>query len=165
MNDLDRFRAFLRYSEWANAQLLHASAGLSGEKLDQPFDMGRGSLRKTLLHLWAGESVWLARWNGQSDTPWPDEERKADVPNIDEQFRQVYSERTALLATLKDADVDRVVTYRDSKGSLFKATLGDMIMQGIVHSIHHRAQAVNMLRRLGADAPEVDYMYWVRKPA
>lgn len=164
MHDLERFNAFLRYSEWANGQLVHASAGLTNEKLDEPFDMGRGSLRKTLLHLWAGESVWLARWKGQTETPWPDEEQKADVPNIDERFRLVYSERAAFMATLKDADFGRVVTYRDSKGSLYKATLGDMIMQGIVHSIHHRAQAVNMLRRLGATAPEVDYMYWVRKP-
>ncbi len=164
MHDLDRFRAFLRYSEGANDQLVRASAGLSNDKLDQPFDMGRGSLRKTLLHLWAGESVWLARWKGQTETPWPDEEQKAGVPNIDERFRHVYSERAAFMATLKDADFERVVTYRDSKGSLYKATRGDMIMQGIVHSIHHRAQAVNMLRRLGAEAPEVDYMYWVRKP-
>lgn len=165
MHDLDRFQAFLRYSEWANEQLLRAAAGLSDEQLDRPFDMGRGSLRKTLMHLWAGESVWLSRWRGRTETPWPDEEIKADVPNIEERFRQVYSERAALLATLKDADFGRVVTYRDSKGSLYKATLGDMVMQGIIHSIHHRAQAVNMRRRLGATAPEIDYMYWVRKPA
>jgi uncharacterized damage-inducible protein DinB len=165
MHDNDRFHSFLRYSEWANDQLLRASAGLSDEQLDQPFEMGRGTLRKTLLHIWAGESVWLARWQGRTETPWPDEEQKADVPNIDERFRQVYSERAAFLATLKDTDFARVVTYRDSKGSLYKAALGDMLMQGIIHSIHHRAQAVNMLRQLGAAAPDVDYMYWVRKPA
>jgi uncharacterized damage-inducible protein DinB len=102
---------------------------------------------------------------GRTETPWPDEEQKADVPNIDERFRQAYSERAAFLATLKDADLARLVTYRDSKGSQYKAALGDMLMQGIIHSIHHRAQAVNMLRQLGAAAPEVDYMYWVRKPA
>lgn len=165
MQDLDRLQAFLGYSEWANGQLIRAAAGLSSEKLDQPFDMGRGTLRKTLLHLWAGESMWLARWKGQMETPWPDEEQKADVPNIDERFKHVYSDRAEFLASLKDADFNRVITYRDSKGSLFKATLGDMVMQGIVHSIHHRAQAVNMLRRVGATAPEVDYMYWVRQPA
>jgi uncharacterized damage-inducible protein DinB len=158
-------QAFLRYSEWANDQLLRAAAGLNDEKLDQSFDMGRGSLRKTLLHLWAGESVWLARWMGKTETPWPDEEAKANIPNIDERFKGVYSDRDAFLKTVGDADLERVIPYRDSKGTLYKASLGDMIMQGIVHSIHHRAQAVNMLRRLGATAPEVDYMYWVRKPA
>lgn len=157
-------QAFLRYSEWVNDQLLRAAAGLNDEKLDQSFDMGRGSLRKTLMHLWAGESVWLARWMGKTETPWPDEELKATIPNIDERFKDVYSDRAAFVKMLKDADFSRVINYRDSKGSLYKATLGDMLMQGIVHSIHHRAQAVNMLRRLGATAPEVDYMYWVRKP-
>ena len=41
---------------------------------------------------------------------------------------------------------------------------GDMILQGLVHSIHHRAQAVNMLRQLGLGPPEVDYMTSVRLP-
>ena len=165
MHDLNRFRTFLGYSEWANGQLIRAAAGLDDERLDRSFDMGRGTLRKTLMHLWAGESVWLARWQGRTETPWPDEELKATIPNIDERFKGVYSDRETFLATLCDAELERVITYRDSKGTLYKASLGDMLMQGIIHSIHHRAQAVNMLRRLGATAPEVDYMYWVRKPA
>jgi uncharacterized protein YciI len=58
-----------------------------------------------------------------------------------------------------------VQVYRDSKGSLFQATLGDMLMQGVMHTKHHQAQAVNALKRLGAAWPELDYMYRVRKPA
>ena len=34
-------------------------AGLSEAKLDQAFDMGLGTLRKTLKHIYDGESVWL----------------------------------------------------------------------------------------------------------
>jgi uncharacterized damage-inducible protein DinB len=47
-----------------------------------------------------------------------------------------------------------------------------MVLQMFVHSTHHRAQAVNMLRHVGAVMPvsgnaagQVDYMMMVRVPA
>jgi uncharacterized damage-inducible protein DinB len=33
------------------------------------------------------------------------------------------------------------------------------------HSAHHRAQAVNMLRRVNAGLVELDYMYRIRQAA
>jgi uncharacterized damage-inducible protein DinB len=165
MLNIDSIQAFLNYSDWANDQILRAAAVLPDAQLDQSFDMGRGSLRKTLVHVWAGEHVWVQRWQGRTETPWPDEEERVGVAALAERFEPVVRQRNAFLATVHDAALSRVVTYRDSKGSLFQAALGDMMMQMIVHSIHHRAQAVNMLRRVGAAAPELDYMMWVRKPA
>jgi uncharacterized damage-inducible protein DinB len=65
---------------------------------------------------------------------------------------------------LTEKELGQMIAYRDSKGSLFAATLSDMLLQGILHSVHHRAQAVNMVRRLGGAALEMDYMTFVRRP-
>lgn len=165
MLHLDTLQIFFRYSVWANEEVLGAAASLTEESLDRSFDIGRGSLRKTLLHLHAGEDVWLHRWQGLTETPWPDESEKATVETIHARFRATWLQRSRFMATLKAADAENMVAYRDSKGSLFKATLGDMMVQAIVHSTHHRAQAVNMIRRLGGAVVEVDYMMWVRQPA
>lgn len=165
MINLESAKTFLRHNDWANGQVLNAAAGLSDEKLDKAMEMGRGSLRSQLLHIWAGESVWLARWQGRTETPWPNENEKAPVASILQRFETVYAERNRFLGGLNDAALAQMVTYRDSKGSLFKASLADMITQAIVHSAHHRAQVVNMIRRLGGQPPELDYMMWVRKPA
>jgi len=40
-----------------------------------------------------------------------------------------------------------------------------MLVQGVMHSKHHQAQAANILRRLDAKWPELDYMMRIRKPA
>jgi uncharacterized damage-inducible protein DinB len=40
-----------------------------------------------------------------------------------------------------------------------------MLLQLCYHATHHRAQAVNILRRLGTQAPELDYMMRIREPA
>lgn len=153
------------YSDWANNCLMTESAKLNDQELDRPFDMGLGSLRRTIIHIYAGESVWLARWKGQTETPWVDETNPTPLSEIRDLFSDVWKERDALFASLTQSDFERELSYRDSKGEMFTASLGNMIIQGFVHSIHHRAQAVNMLRRLGGEALEMDFMAWIRKPA
>ncbi|QDV90254.1 DinB family protein [Phycisphaerae bacterium RAS2] len=160
---VESFAPLFEYSDFANAALLDASKGLSDAQLDTSFDMGMGTLRKTLKHILDGEAVWLARWKGEAETPWPPYETAMSVAELRDAFAATSRARGAFVAKLKDADLARVITYRDSKGSLFSATLGDMLIQGFVHSTHHRAQAVNMLRRLGAGLVELDYMTRVRK--
>lgn len=153
------------HSDWANEQLVRAADPLTGEQLDRPFDMGVGSLRRTLLHIYVGEAVWLQRWMGKAETKWHDETEKASPADIGGRLRKNAVERDAFLRTVSASDLDRVVRYRDSKGRLFDASLHDMILQMVMHSAHHRAQAVNMLRRVGGTAPELDYMYHLRVPA
>ncbi len=165
MSNLASFDSLLRYSDWANTELFRAAGPLSDSKLDQPFEMGIGSLRRTLLHIWAGESVWTSRIQGKAETPWPDQEEKASPAAMFERLRAAWSERDRFLATVNPADVARPITYRDSKGSLFRASLADMMTQMIIHSTHHRAQVANMLRHLAGITIDLDYMYWVRVPA
>lgn len=165
MIHVDTLRSMMKYSDCANAALLAASEPLGDAQLDQPFDMGVGSLRRTLLHIYNGEHVWLNRWQGRRETPWPSESEMAVVRDLTERFRATWRERDAYIAGLTDAALAQTVVYRDSKGSLFSATLSDMTMQMFVHSAHHRAQAANMIRRVGGSLPDLDYMYWVRRPA
>lgn len=165
MIQLSTVRTLLEYSDWANDQVLTASGSLTDAQLDQPFDMGPGSLRRTLIHTYNGEYVWLQRWKQVSETKWPSESEPASVADVRERFHAVWIDRDGFLATLDDAALQRAQTYRDSRGDLFRAPLGEMLMQGCVHSIHHRAQIVNMLRRLGAGVADLDYMMRIRQPA
>lgn len=160
---VDLFVPLFEYSDFANAALLRASEPLTDAQLDMPFDMGMGTLRRTLKHILDGESVWLARWKGEVETPWPSHETTITVAALRDGFAATSAARGAFIASLADTDLSREQRYRDSKGSLFSATLGNMVIQGFVHSTHHRAQAVNMLRRLGAGLVELDYMTRVRK--
>lgn len=166
MTDLALLRTLFDYGDWANDQLLAAATSLSAAHLDQPFDIGPGSLRRALLHILIGEEVWLARWRGEVETKWGGEKETVEPPAMRDRFAALRSSRDAFLSALRPGDLDRAQTYRDSKGSLFTATLRDMLIQGHVHSTHHRAQAVNILRRLGLGTPppELDYMMRARRP-
>ena len=156
---------FFRYNDWANDRLLGAAAELSDAQLDQAFDVGVGSLRLTLMHIWAGEETWLQRWRGMAETPWPDQAERISIGELAQRLADTRSRRDAFIAGLSEASLSADVVYRDSLGSQFRATLANMLIQGAVHSTHHRAQAANLIRRTGGPSIDLDYMYWARKPA
>ena len=160
----DLFAQLFRYNDATNDLILTAAEPLADDRLDERFNMGLGSLRRTLRHILAGEETWLARWRGQTETPWPDENILVPVGQLAARLAALRPDRDEFLKTRIDKDLATSIPYRDSRGTLFQATLSDMILQMFVHSAHHRAQAVNMLRRLGVQPPEVDLMVWARRP-
>jgi uncharacterized damage-inducible protein DinB len=118
-----------------------------------------------MLHILSGEHVWLRRWRGEADIRWPDEQERIGVAELRSRLVANRRDRDAFLDRLaaEHADLGRVQPYRDSRGTMYRATLGEMLIQGVMHSKHHQAQAVNIVRRLGGEWPELDYMYRVRR--
>lgn len=164
MSGLELLRALLAVGERSNEELLTAAADLDGAALDQAFEMGRGTLRRTLLHILVGEEVWLERMRGNVEHAWRDDLAPIAISELRTGFERCAVERGRFIDGLNPTDLSRRQRYRDSRGSLFEASLGDMLLQAANHSIHHRAQAANMLRRLGVVAADMDYMMHVRKP-
>lgn len=165
MHAFDLIRAYFRYSDWATKEVLAAAGALSDAQLDQPFDMGPGTIRRTLEHIHQFEAVYLERWSGRVETPWPACEERVSIVELSERFRSTWRGRERFLVALTDEDLKRVITWRDSRGSLFQAELYEALLQVGNHSTHHRAQAVNMIRRVGGPSLEVDYMMHIRTPA
>lgn len=163
---LDALRRLMAYSDWANGAVLNGALACTDDELDRPLEIGpgAGTLRRVLTHTWAGEATWLRRWREEPDVPWPNESERLSVSELRTRFERVWAEREAFVRGVGSERLLREQVYRDSRGSLFRATLLDMLLQGITHSTHHRAQGVNALRRLGKPAPEVDYMMHVRRP-
>ncbi len=164
MIDIATIRVMLEYTDWSNGKLLDDAAGCTDEQLDRDLQIGPGTLRRILLHTYNGEMIWLKRWRGIVENPWPGEGERVAIADLRGRFEANARAREEWMGTLAPGDSARVQKYRDSKGNLFEATLGDMLVQGVMHTKHHQAQAVNALKRLGAAWPELDYMYRVRRP-
>lgn len=155
------------YSDWANSALIEAAATLTDAQLDQGLEIGPrpGSLRRILNHILAGEAVWLSRWQGNVENAWPNELLRTPVAEIGRHLETVAMNREVFFSTLGELHLREMRTYRDSKGTLYKALLRDMLLQGLVHSTHHRSQAVNAIRQVGGQPPELDFMYHARVAA
>jgi uncharacterized damage-inducible protein DinB len=161
MDLLDRL---LGHDAWTTRELLRRAAGLDDEELDRPFEFGHRSVRGTLLHLVRNMEVWSDLMAGVPV-------RANAAGGADGGDRSV----PGMLARLERAAADLAAVARDvsRRGAWDETwldvlddppapkTYGGAIAHVLTHSMHHRAQVLAMLRRLGvADLPEGDVLSW-----
>ena len=163
MNEpVSTLRALFIHNDWARQRLMAAATPLADEALDRPFDMGLGSLRETIRHLWSAEQWWLDRWEGsRSNRP----TGRLSMADLHDRFRATARLRDEFLDGLGEAGVSQRVSFTTDAGESQTYPLGDMMLHVCNHGVHHRAQAVNMVRHLGAGALDLDYIHMKMEPS
>lgn len=110
-------------------------------------------------HLVAAECIWLSRIRARDGgalgpwTPLP----LAEATELAAVNVAGYSE---LLAG--PPDLERVVTYRTSKGDAMASPLGDILLHVALHGAYHRGQIATRLRRLDIAVPSTDFIVFSR---
>ncbi len=156
--DLATIRELFNYNDWARDKVMGLAEDLEVAQLDRAFEMGEGSLRKTLEHLFGAEWTWLERIKGRSPVSGECPRGFVTPAALWEAWRQTADERDRLLETTTNADLSSSVAFVGRDGRHYSFTLGHVLMHVCNHGTHHRAQALNMLRHLGVAIPETDLL-------
>lgn len=158
--ETDALQQYFAYGDWAFRQVWNSAAGLKDEQLDRPFEMGMGSLRKTLIHIHDAEHWWQGSWrNGPVET-FPALDGSLSLARLQELFERTAAQRNEYLAARTDAALTESITALVRPDRKRSFPLGVTMLQLCSHGTHHRAQALNMLRHLGAPVPELDWIDW-----
>jgi uncharacterized damage-inducible protein DinB len=144
---------FYRHDDWANGRILRLCEGLTDAQLDQPREMGFGSLRATVFHILAAEQIWLERWEGQPWRPFPFEPQGMSLNEIAAQLQNVANQRNALIERDRAPQWQRQVTFLDSKRNEYVQPLNHLLVHVANHGVHHRAQALHYLKQFGRTVP------------
>ncbi len=145
---------FHTYNTWAHDRLMTAAEACTDEMLDRPFEMGEGTLRLTLQHMAGAEQVWLDRWRG---IPFQEVELPGTIPAIRDALRKTADERLAWMQAQQDfTQVFHYVRHWDNQA--FSMAFDVSILHILNHGPHHRAQAVNMLKRMDVKTDSLDYI-------
>jgi uncharacterized damage-inducible protein DinB len=132
------------HDRWATRQLLDACEPLSPEQLHRRFEMGLGSLHNTLIHDAAAVHRWAEILLRVELSPWP-----TNDPRPLAALRTMAEDAFDLLARAAEAGpLDEVLT-RERDGVVTTYTRAVILCHVHTHSVHHRAQCLNMLRHLG----------------
>jgi uncharacterized damage-inducible protein DinB len=156
MADAGQLRTLVMYNQWANERILKAIDGMTAEELGRPVDAYIGNVAKNLQHVLLATRVWLARWKGEVPPrltdpvtgPWREE------------YARTHDDFRAFAGALTDADAERVVHYRNSKGEPFDVALSHLVTHVVNHGTHHRAETGMLLERIGRSPGDMDYVYW-----
>jgi uncharacterized damage-inducible protein DinB len=147
MNTKDLQHLF-NYDEWANREILTVLK-----------KSGTDRSRKLLAHILSAERLWLERiqQKPQSSAVWPD-------PTLEQCEKEIDELATAWKRYLQsDADLERKVTYKNSKGEPWSSREEDILLHVITHSAYHRGQIATDLRAAGITPAYTDFIHGVRQ--
>jgi uncharacterized damage-inducible protein DinB len=156
MTLLDRF---LGHDAWTTRQLLLLCRDLPEGQLDQSFDIGHRSLRATFRHIIFNMETWSALMVGRE--PHPVGAGGDSMDALIDRLDRAATDLAVLAHTVaarNDWDACWIDTFDTPP---VQKTYGAGIAHILTHSMHHRAQVLYMLRRLGVDnVPEGDVLSW-----
>ena len=146
-------------NRWANRQMLDACAQLTHDQLHQPFEMGPGSLHNTLAHIAGSTRGWATMLAGAEPKP----RIEKGGPYTLDQLRTLFDEATQELEDALAAHPLDAIATTERDGKHYAFARGGVLTHVTTHAMHHRAQALNMLRHLGVDPlPHSSVADWMR---
>ena len=162
MERIAEIRELVAFNRWANTRMLGALAQLSAEEFSRDLKSSHPSVRDTVLHVMSSEWVWLSRWLGTSPTGMPAPWRDYTLEQIVLEWDALQAAQVAFLEKLSDAELDRVVDYRNLKGEAHSNILWQLLRHMVNHSSYHRGQVTTMLRQLGHTPVATDLVVFYR---
>lgn len=155
---MELLRRLLGHDSWTTQAFLEICASLSDQEIDQEFEIGHRTIRRTLDHV---------VWNVEC---WTDLMQKRRV-----RTRDTDSSMTSLVRRFQTAteEFHSVAVQVVGEGRLDECyldvldrppkenSMGGTILHVVTHGMHHRAQLKYMLRQLGVpNVPEGDVLTW-----
>ena len=157
MDLLDRL---LGHDAWTTRELLLRCRGLSDGQLDRTFLVGHGTLRATFEHTVWNIEVWTDLMWGRNVRPEPRPE-DSTIPRLIERLDAAAADFASLARRVAgEGRMDELFADTVETPAVMY-TFGAGIAHVITHSMHHRAQVLNMMRHLGmANLIEGDVLSW-----
>ncbi len=151
------------YLTRARQRILERVRPLSVEQYAREFQIGHKTLGRTLTHIMISEWYYVQRIQAHEVPPyeqWPIRwETPPPFAALETAWLEQADSTRAALGAVRDwrADVEYRVIGDDDRPKIVTASAADIFTQLALHEVHHRAQAMNMLRWLNAAVEDLDF--------
>lgn len=143
---------FFQYNLWANLRLLDACSSLSDAQLDATMKGSFGSVRETLMHLFAAEEGYA--WDITGRAPTPRLKDFTTFAGFDELRRRAeWSGNELITIAEQEKDLHRILHLDEGT---YDAPVIIVLIQAINHAVDHRSQIATLLSQQGSELPRVD---------
>jgi len=137
------------YNYWANGLILKSAALVGQPGFTAPAPVSFGSLRGTLVHIYAAEWLW-----------------RVDFPSLRVLGERWLAEERAMLAylaRLRDQDLDRVISYTNTRGIAYQNPLWQLLAHVVNHGTQFRGEAAVVLTQAGYSPGDLDFIRFLRE--
>ena len=145
------------HQAWSDAEILKA--------IDRQACAGEDeALRKTLHHMLLTQRAFLSLFLKRPFDVEREARLPASLPEFEARFHETHIEELEFVDRLDESELARVVELPPRPD--LRATLGETLVQVVMHSQWHRGQCASRLRALGGNPPTLDFLLWVKdRPA
>lgn len=153
-------RETFTHKVWSRYRLLDAVRPLEPALLREPMAMGQVSLLRTVEHLLMADVVWVSALEGDASVVVGQDEYES-IEEIEAAWPAVDARWKAYIDTLTESKLDETVR-RTSKllGRTYEVRVRDVVLHVSTHHMYTLAQAANMVRKVGGEAPATGYALW-----
>ena len=143
---------FIRYNNWANAQILAVCQKLTAEQLAASAPGTYGTIHATLAHIIKAETSYIRRLTGsrpEAPFKWEDRPALSDIAAFAPQVAQ------AMLDAVGSTPPQQIV-HEEENGHTYDYQARALFIQVINHGIEHRTNVTTILSGLGLPEMEID---------
>ncbi len=151
------------YHYWARDRMLAAAGLIRPEQFTQSKGHSFDTLQGTFAHLMNSERLWLGRWQGQPDQP---ALNPADFPMLDGvimYWKPLEMHMREFVQQVDEAALANIIRYTNSQGATLHYPLWQMMVQVVLHGVHHRSEAATMLTEFGHAPDPLDIIFYYRE--
>jgi len=158
-----QIRELFFFNAWANRRIISAVEALTSEQFTKPMGSSFGSIRDTLVHIWAVEWIWLERLEGRSPTSFPDATDFPDLASMRDRWAEIEHHWLEYASRLDEGELLEEVDYKTMSFGPSRNPRWQMMQHVVNHSTYHRGQVTTMLRQLGANGATTDLIFFYRE--
>ena len=162
MNMADRYRKWFEYEKDSYEKVLS-----SFETVPEDARSSKEFQKAVmwLAHLVAARNLWLFRFGVKKDAPTLEEffPEGLSIEEVKSRLNEMQDAWTEYLSTLDDDEIERAFEYQSLEGDSFRNTVDDILTQLHGHSLYHRGHISSLIRAIGGEPVETDYVFWTRE--
>jgi uncharacterized damage-inducible protein DinB len=152
-----------QYNIWANDRFIKVLTSLDDGVLDKEIISSFSSIRKTVLHIWGAEDIWLQRLHRVEKPAWKAIGFEGTIGELCHQWVKSSHGLAALVSSSDDSGLTQRMASVSMKGERHEDAVGAALQHVFNHTTYHRGQLVTMLRQAGiTDIPGTDLIAFVR---
>jgi uncharacterized damage-inducible protein DinB len=157
----ETLRQHLDYTAWASQRLLDGAAQLTPEELTRDFKTADKSVGETLVHIFAGDRIWLQRIHGNPQSVFIEPEDR-DFERLREAWPALHQRWKQWATPLTDQQALTNLSFRDMKGNPYEQPFWQIVLHVVNHGSHHRGMVSGFLRSMGHPPPPLDLIAFYR---
>ncbi|HZS05611.1 MAG TPA: DinB family protein [Blastocatellia bacterium] len=160
-NSADRYRRWFEYEKDSHAKVLASLDAVPAPLRSLPQFQKAADL---LAHLMMARQLWLFRFGILKEGPHEFFPQGMSLADLAARVREIEAVWSDYFQRLTDEEVARTFEYRSLEGDWYRNTVEDILTQLFGHSCYHRGQIAALIRSIGAEPAETDFVFWAREP-